>query len=756
MAGRFDGNRMESFAGYRITDPRAADPDYVATRARSAELSLSEQERAAEESYESRSVFDTAKKELMSAGQADTAAGSALSYAGAVANIKSLVQNREFEAARQAYEAMDSNAKNHRVSYLMYSGARPTSSLDRGVQVGSEMYAKRAFDLETVNLGDERGDMTLGWMFGKGGYKELEGDAVITDGFSNGFSTVYKDSSDPDRQSMARMIAAPILRSGSQTPHPARLQIADVGNYFVKNYDGLVNDLGIDGARRLLDDAVNVRSRTGTSIDIISAVRKTVAAMGDADPGIDRASAVGSVLRQYDRMLTGTTVPGGNPTPSDSASRLVTQMIGAAVDATDGKIDFDDLTVRGVFDGLLKTYARADRMGINLTALAAGNADVKSGLAEAFQAASEHQAVPESNAFSNVELCMDAAADVLSGGCVPANVPASAKSSDPRVAVGSPTAALGYTTGSGAFDGALGRMWKTLSGEFLIPNGFRGTRADIALADVVSNDETRSALVDGWTDDLMSAFGLTDRTASEVASRLVGSMVTERGQVVPVDLRETMNSMAHNEEVPGDVRSELMVLYKAFNMIGDVVADDERGYAAMLMDKKTGFGLDDELSVASAQADARKTAAVIMSKGHDPHAMYQKLIRTRFYYTPTGNFMTPDGSVVKPDANGRVKITTADGRSRTTDPVTAGCRPEIIKSDRPVDLNKVTVRPLRFGPLVVSGLPEGSYQVHEDEFRKNQNTLAGLYEENIRMVRKYAEQFSGAVAKANASEMSSD
>ena len=720
------------FAGVHVYDDKEAERNRRDTEWAYRSRNLAREESAASFSD---TVYSKASSDISS--DPDSVASISSSYPMTIATVKNYTTGGKFSEAEKLVDRLRKSVADHSETYMSYAYTkpRPGNSLDLAVNAGAFQMVKYEFDNEKVVLPNGE-EATIGQIYRDGGYRKYNETTVLRSGFTPEFAAAYaaeQNSENPTvKQTVLSRITKPLVsykpRSDMEpAEHPLSSQYHDVGEYVVKEWDGLVDDLGERGALRLMDDVLTKRVHDGTALDTISTVRKLVKGRTGMD---DSYTAVRRVINSIDRLV---------PTPKNLSSmeeedvrkyrsekRLASKVMSKIVEGselTGADVNFDDMDTQARLDGLMDVFRRADKYRIPLL-LSAHEHGQDSAIAMLNYATGRS----DSNYVSNIETGYDMISGLFRAGF---------SSQKP---VGSSRAlAMVPSSGNGAID-SLVEVLESDMARSVTPRMLDNVRADIAIGSIARSQEDLSEIMSSWSDSLSLRAGFSKETADAIAAGLATSMFHDDGTVTPVDVKDVVARMAFDPSVNGTkMGTELIRWYKAIGLAPDAFRDPLSRCRQMLVDKTIGRGLDPasaELELARAMSE---TFVPLMERGVDPTKAMDAYASTATVYLPDdmvsvrGVGLVPVKEYEKAyDTASKKGVATIkrDGSRGVSVKFTdlANARLGVRMSDGPVPLTGVELPGVRG---FVEGLPAGSWTRNRDGFLKYQKLMKMMLEASL-------------------------
>lgn len=605
----------------------------------------------------SRAVFSATKAELSAPDPQGTLAGVALGYANTVAEMKAAASRGDMEKAYSHYNRLDAATANFSSELVDRMSVEGTNSFERLMQVSYQNLGTRQFAKMMLQL--PNGDtITAGEFFGAPdkGYRKYQSDSVMRSTFSTDVSAACR-SDDPDKVSIMGLVVDPVTKTPGGA-HPLRSQHREIADYVARNYDGLVGDLGVEGLRSLVADAVDNRAKAeGNPAEFMDAVRKWVVSRSQSGDGADPRDLVRGVLNTYGKLERSMTAPGNQTGKlSPAAERLLMKTFTAVAERADaGSIDFSTFegSARAAegFTRVMSITNTYDRMRIPLLSTASlGGADVGKALSDAVVGDSDGTGIPESNMFYQFSDALDTVFGIVSGGCQPA---ARDTSPDPSAPATS-SAVLGATAGNAHIDNARQAMASSLL-KLMTPHMARKSNVMDALSQAVSQSGGELAAL--WASDMRRTLGFKPRTAEALAGEAMRMLVGSGDGFVPVDFTTIFRSIALNDDFrkryPEEHR-DVMRFLKAHNYVAGIYREQVSQLKANLMDPQTGVYAGNEPAADAAVAHALMSVAGLAERGEDATPWLRAQSRHGRALQPTGRYVMPDGTYATPGP--KVKI----------------------------------------------------------------------------------------------------
>ena len=475
----------------------------------------------------SRSALQSSLKELDDDPDGtQTAAGTALNYVNAVAEIDSLVKRDELEKAAEVYQTkLAAPASAFRKEYQRLAATKPEDEFEKSLQTSAQEMFSSKFDRKEVTMLDGTVS-SIGALFGQGQYKELRANKLRRESFDDGFIAKY-NSDDQFTRETFRSVADPVLSmftdkrsmldvtnmAGGQKDTLPLGSVSLYGTYLARNFDDMREELGDAGLSRLVQDAKDLRIRNGTYEDAAEFVRDFAANRRDRDAGADMALAVQDGLKAFDWIQK--LAAGSDGSVSPDGARTMSKYARWAAEA--GVTDFDNDDVRRRFEEMAQLTATLSRLDVPVFSLASNaGVEFRKSAGQAVAAAQYGTEPPGNNYFRRVGDFMTRAIPLLTGGTAPANEQVA--KADPRVGRGELAAVARATTGRPVLDNALARMLGTLANAGVeAMSRDEGLDSSAALLRAVSDQRVR----DQWARDLSATSSFSSGTSAFVINEYV-------------------------------------------------------------------------------------------------------------------------------------------------------------------------------------------------------------------------------------------
>lgn len=701
------------------------------------------------------------------------------SYASDVSNIGALAQSGNMYGAYDKYTALRTFIDGNRDALSKVASAVPQrgNQFEAGLVKMANSMLSSGFDAQKFILDNgspNAREATLGEMFRDGETFKRQTDNLARVGISEPVRGILTDMSEEnrDRRNLFMRITDPLVAQRESAPN--RYQLSDYADYFAKEWNGIVEDIGVDGAQALVNDALGNRITVGTAVDTARTVRSLVRAQLAAQPDADRARLVSAAVGQINRLtqhLGVSPATAGQPLP-DSVNRFVTKTMEFVTQGTRGAVNFDNPDVRRALEDVTGVFAQAERLGIPLlNEVGEGGADLRNGIADFVSAAMENRPPDDSNVINRMYGSINLTAHVLSGGTTPTPTKAG---TDPRDGSGDGAKMFGNTSGSPVVDAIRSGMWTDLT-RMVIPRVASGIREDLVLQSIATTQELRDELAQKWAHSIMVGGGLSNATARAVATVAVSQLAGSDGGLREINVRETMAEMAFDKGVDPVVRKELLRWYKAENLSPEILAPLEKTVIPLLYDSTVGYGVKGKDEAAAYLNMLAQKAVDMLGEGMDPSAIYEKFASIGRYYSPTGRyFLTGDPVARDPTSDPRYQAAlvarrqgkrykvpkTLDPRERELEMDNDGLRairdaisqeysrngyPEIMTTGEFTNLNMVKTPTVAIGGQLMSGTPLYAFRDNRETFMSVQRMYREFYD---RMMKEQAAATAAAAKKA--------
>lgn len=702
-------------------------------------------------------VFGGVEGQLRSDRSGTSPATYAYGYARAIADIKSYVANGDLESANRVYASRlrDPATKYHN-EFIDFGTARARNKTEAAVQIGAQNISLGLYDNEQVSVNGQA--MTLGSLFRDGNaFKSLQRDSILQRSFSKPVVESY-NSDDPFRQGIFRTVVNPVLQDGGN--HPYRFQHTRLATYLQQNFDGLKEDLGEEGMKLAVNDAVDNRVKNGTELDRLRSLRTWVANQANANPNADRFWLVEQGLSQFSGSAASSLTTAGGKPPSPSAERFHAKVMNWTLNDpryAGVTVDFNSDAVRSQMAGISKFVATADRLRVPFLVEAnQGGAPVRNAISELVHAASSGEDVSASNFIEQANQSLESAMGLLSGGCTPA---ARNNGSDPS-ADGPASSVFGSTSGSESFDSTRRAMLRTLWGENLLQSQSRGMRADVAFRTLCTpGSDERNSLVRGWARDIAETSLLTPETSAILANGFANEIFRPDGTVRAPDMFGVMSRLAFDkkfgEEHPAQ-QKELLRWFKSEKLMGPMMADAHNEILPYLTDTLVGQGLKTSGEIASALAKFDSFALALAEKGRPYRHAIEAVKRQGRWLVPSGASILADGSraLVVSDEEFRKMKDAAKTRGEqlprdivsSADRRALGRRPELVQASG--DLDQADIPSVVVDGVATEQILPGDWSKNPNKVRQVQMMLQKVMEDN----RKIGAARAGKAAKDSLSD----
>lgn len=623
-----------------------------------------------------RALFDGALAEIRGPLSSDSAAQSAYSYAQSVVNIQNLTRGGHMEDAYSSYAMLRDSVDTHRDMFMRYAATKPINKAEQDIQIGAMKMSRYEFDSEKLELPDGT-TTTIGQFYRDGGtFKKFTRKTMVGENFSTPVVDVFSMSTDGLDEASADYVnrkkdvlgiaVNPVVdyvagpHRGVAQKHPNRIQHSNIADYVNKEYDSLVDELGDDGLRLLITDAVDNRCQDGSAMMTMKYVRGAVRARAESGDPTDRRELVRRTLDELDRQMRSIGLPPNAPgraasAMTDSARRLAMLTIDSVSDGGRSPIDFDDPYAQRAMQDVMSFVASSDNMRIPFLSMMKDNGQsFRDAAASYVRQYTSDGAPPQDNVFKQAMDSRDTVNLLFSGGCK--DVPgATDRVRDTARSSYDPVSTLGSTSGNSMMDSLRLRMSSVLWGSFVLPRQLRGERADLAIQTVLSNPDEAGQLQSMLTREVKAMTGFSDNTASAFVKNALSSVQNgDQGGLAPIDLNQVMvgmvgTSLTRNDRDSGvdpRVSRELIRWFTATNTDDQYFAALEQGIESQLIDPVCGMGYKDAKDLAAAKLRLRLEAVDAIRAGKDPLPIYRMAARRGNICVPTGNWYLPDGQMI--------------------------------------------------------------------------------------------------------------
>lgn len=596
-------------------------------------------QRAEDDDAAQRSVFRDARAQIESRNPEDTPLGSAYSYPSQLASILTLTRAGKLEEGYAEFDRLDRRADAFRKTDIAAASTRPANDFEKAVQMGAQHRSQKMYLTQEVALPDGT-RTTLGELYRDGrSYKKFSYDAVMRSSFSKEAADSYH-SDDPFRASVFREIVDPVVKDPRRAQggsHEYKTQYYDLAEYVYRDFDDMKSELGENGFRRLVMDAVEKRVSKGVAIEMMDRVRDYVYAQRQADPGADPAELVRKSIGQFDRMCKSLTVSGRDV--PDDVTRYVSKIMSVVTENSRGAVDFDDDRTREAMESVTRVVADFDRLGVKLMPLMdEGGTNVSRAFAEYVDAASSGSPVPESNTLVRLENALRYSAGMFSAEASP--VERNVKMTDPRTGRDNPSVMLGYTTGNTGVDFAVTRMVAAMNRKYIVPMVSGGLREDLAIQKMFS--EHGPEVLDDWTRALSTFTGMP-KPAARVCAQAMMRQMTADGGAVPVSPVKTIQSLVFSDDLYDRNPQAAIGLrrwLKSTGMAGKTLEGAKNELLATLMDADVGMGMNGPQAMAVANSYVNRAIGMMEEGGNGPGWLKLQAGKGRALI-PTGKFTVP-------------------------------------------------------------------------------------------------------------------
>lgn len=685
------------------------------------------------------------------------------SYASDVSSIGALAQSGNMYGAYDKYTDLRTFIDGNRDALSKVASAVPQqgNQFEAGLVKMANSMLSSGFDTHEFILDNGSPNArkaTLGEMFRDGETFKRQTDNLARVGISEPVRGILTDMSEEnrDRRNLFMQITDPLVAQRESAPN--RYQLTDYADYLAKEWNGVVEDIGVDGAQALVNDALGNRISAGTAVDTARTVRSIVRSQLEARPDADRARLVSAAVGQINRLaqhLGQSPASVGQPLP-DSMNRFIAKTMQFVAQGASGPVDFDNPDVRRAMEDVTGVFAQAERMDIPLlNEIGEGGADVRKGIADFVSAAMENRPPDDSNIINRIAGSIALNGHLLSGNVAPLTTKAG---TDPRDGRGDGAKMFGTTSGSATVDAMRANMWSDLT-RMTIPMVASGNREDLALQSIMADPEQRDELVQRWAHSIMVSGGLSNETAQAVATVAVAKMGREDGKLHELDVKETLAEMAFDGGLDESVRGELLRWYKAENLSSEILAPLEQSVIQMIYDPTVGYGAKGKDEVAAYLSRLNQKAVDYLGEGMDPTEIYEKFANTGRYYAPTGRYYLPGNpQAVAPMDDQRYKnaVEALQNNKMTKTQVAAVLEtvmreysqkgyPEMGTTGEFTDLNTIRIPPTYIGGQLIPGLKTGAFRENHETFIQRQRMFEQYYR---RMMKEQAAATAAAAKKA--------
>lgn len=273
-----------------------------------------EEERLARVEASERHAYEIAERSaatfailLKEGGASDSLLSKILSYDSEVGSIAAQAQSGDLYGAYDKYAALRNFVKSNRAKLSRVACAVPRqgNQWEAGLVKRANSMLSSEFDATKfiLNNGSPYARVaTLGEMFRDGKTFKRYPDNLVLAGLSESVRRVLTDRSEKNRKrrNILMQVTDPIVASKWGAPN--RFQLLTYADYLAKEWDGIVEDIGMDGAQTLVNDALANRIVSDTAIDTARTIRTVVRAQLAANPKADSARLVSSALAQIARL----------------------------------------------------------------------------------------------------------------------------------------------------------------------------------------------------------------------------------------------------------------------------------------------------------------------------------------------------------------------------------------------------------------------------------------------------------------------
>lgn len=704
---------------------------------------LREQERERSLNESARSTFSSAWDSIRENPAPDNPMVVARDYVTHASKLKTYMESGQLEKAFGEYSILASARDNGGDDMFNLSATDPRrtgSRADADLQTGAQYVTRSEFDAISTVVKQTGETATAYDLFHDGqAYKKFETGNALARNFGSDLVKAISSDDEFERRIATRISESVVSGTGAAN----RLQYRDLGDYVFKNGElGAIRDeLGDEGAERLVEDALVNGIADGTFKDRMDFVRDVVYQQRQANPTKDAYRLVRDNLNAFNRKVKVVTsmYPSLDP---DSTRRCVAKMMTMAAEEAPGAIDFDDEKVSERLDRWFGLAARSEQLGIPLLVDGhEGGLAVRKALAESITPQSLAGEPSETEALARLERAFDRAGSVLSAGAAPAS---SVKNP------GESAKAIGYTTGNHDLDGAIRLMESDLLKDHVLPQMYRGTREDVALRSLSYDVSSRDRLTGSWGRAISVSTGLSEKAGAFVASALVGKAFRDGG-TSPVDVRAELTAAAFAQGVPTDIAKELRRYVKVSGLVDDSKLDSLLAkYRVSLSDPLVGHGITRRELTDALVADMKNRMAAVMENGGDPSVVSEAAARMGYPFQWTGQWILADGTPVTDKEYKNRKAVGSDGKERSID--VGGAVPAVGKSQTLVDLDDIVVTLPAFGGQSPVNIPRGSWTGNENGFRGVMAYMKRVADLSLSLQRKRSEAAAKGSASADAAD----